>query len=372
MGQGAGPLITHIDLDAFFVAVERARRPALAGVPVIIGGRPGGRGLVASASREARRTGVRAGMPLAQAAVRCPGAVFVDGAFDAYFSASLQVDEVLRRESADVEWLSIDEAVVALPPASRPRAAIETVERIQQAIHALGFDASCGVARSKLVARIAAQLGRPRGLVHVLDGYEARFLSPLKIEMLPGIDPLLARRLRASGIRRLGQLAKLSDAQLSLLAGRGGAALGRRAAGIDASRVRRTALPPSRIDDREIAPPTADAAIVHAAIGSEVERVGRELRSRAVFARTVTLRVRFPDGRIDSRTATLAEPSALDDVLTASAVGLLARIWPGERLVRAVGVSCGGLLSGARDATLFATSPPADPGPRARSSLRST
>src|SRR5262245_51092828 len=215
MGQGARSLITHIDLDAFFVAVERARRPELAGVPVIIGGRPGGRGMVASASREARRSGVRAGMLLAEASIRCPEGVFVDGAFDAYFAASLQVDEVLRRESTEIEWLSIDEAVVALPSRLRARGALDTVERMQHAIHGLGFDASCGVARSKLVARVAAQLGRPRGLVHVLDGYEARFLAPLKIEMLPGIDLALAGRLRANGIRRLGQMAKPAEDQLS-------------------------------------------------------------------------------------------------------------------------------------------------------------
>ncbi len=354
MGQGAGPLILHVDLDAFFVAVERVRRPDLAGRPVIIGGRPGGSGVVASASREARREGVRAGMPLAHAAARCPDGIFVDGRFDTYFAASLQVDEVLRRESRDVEWLSIDEAVVALAADGPPAAAIGTVERLQQAIHALGFDASCGVARSRLVARVAAQLGRPRGLVHVLDGYEARFLSPLKIEMLPGLDPALTRRLRASGIRRLGQLARLAEADLTRLAGRAGASLGRRAAGIDVSRIRRTALPPPRIDDREITPPTSDAAAIEAAIAVETERLGRDLRSRGVFARTLTLRVRFADGRVDSRTAPLDEPSALDGVLLAAALDLLPRVWHGNRLLRAVGVSCAGLLSGARDA-LFAT-----------------
>lgn len=355
MGQGTGPLVTHIDLDGFFVAVERARRPELAGRSVIIGGRPGSRGMVASASREARRRGIRAGMPLAQAAVRCPEAIFVDGAFDSYFAASLQVDEILRRESAEIEWLSIDEVVVALPTPITAGAALAIVERIRSGIHALGFDASCGVARSKLVARLAAQLGRPRGLVHVLDGYEARFLAPLKIEMLPGIDPPLARRLRGVGIRRLGQLAKLSDAQLAGIAGRAGAGLARRAAGIDPSRVRRTALPPARIDDRELTPPTADTAAVHAAIATEVERLGRGLRSRGVYARTVTLRVRFADGRLDSRTATLNEPSALDGVLLAGVLDLLPRIWPGDRLLRSVGVSCAGLVAGARHATLFAT-----------------
>ena len=150
----------------------------------------------------------------------------------------------------------------------------------------------------------------------MLDGYEARFLSPLKIEMLPGIDPALAVRLRAAGIRRLGQIAKLTEPQLSLLAGRAGRALARQAAGIDASRIRRTALPPARIEEQPLAAPTADRGghprghPRRSASGS-----GRELRSRGVFAGTLTLRVRFADGRVDSRTTRLSEPTALDDAL---------------------------------------------------------
>jgi nucleotidyltransferase/DNA polymerase involved in DNA repair len=352
--MNARPVYVHLDLDAFFVAVERVRDPQLAGRPVIIGGRPGARGMVASASREARRAGIRVGMPLALAADRCPDAVFLDGAFDAYFAASLQVDEVLRRESADIEWLSIDEVVVALADPGSTHASIGVVERIQGGIHELGFDAACGVARSKLVARVAAQMGRPRGLVHVLDGYEARFLSPLKLEMLPGIEPGVARRLREAGIRRLGQLAKLPDEDLARLAGRAGTRLGRHAAGIDASRIRRTALPPPRIEDREIAPPTSDADAIRAAITAEAERVARDLRGRSVFARTLTLRVRFADGRVDSRTTTLPEASALDGVLTAAAIDLLPRVWPGARLLRSVGVSCGGAIASSRKAALFA------------------
>lgn len=351
-------MILHVDLDSFFVAVERAHRPDLGGRPIIIGGRPGGRGVVVAASREARRCSVRTGMPLAQASIRCPDAAFLDGAFDAYFAASLQVDEILRDESADIEWQSIDQAFVGLTlPSRSSRAgdAIATVERLQQRIHDLGFDAACGLARSKLVARIASQLARPRGVVHVLDGYEARFLSPLKLEVLPGLDPLLARRLRGAGIRRLGQLAKLTDIQVSQLAGRRAVALARNAAGVDASLIRRTALPPSRIQDRLLPRATEEAEVVHHAIREEVERVGRELRSRGVYARTITIRLRFPDGRLDSRTTPLTEPTAIDDALFAAAMELLPRLWSGHRMVRAVSVSCAGLLAGARDAALFAT-----------------
>jgi DNA polymerase-4 len=350
-------VVLHVDLDSFFVTVERTRRPELAGRPLIVGGRPGGRGVVVAASREARRCGIRTGMPLAQASIRCSDGTFVDGAFDTYFAASLQVDEILRCESPEIEWQSIDEAFVGLA-SSRSRAArsaIETVERIQQRIHDLGFGAACGLAQSKLVARIASRLARPRGVVHVLDGYEARFLSPLKLEVLPGIDPVLARRLRAAGVRRLGQLAQLTEPQLARLAGRAGTTLGRHAAGVDASCIRRTALPPPRIHDRDLPAPTADPGVIRAAIRSEVERLGRELRSRGVFARTITLRLRFPDGRLDSRTAPLSEPTALDDPLYGAALDLLPRLWSKDRLVRAVSVSCAGLLAGARDAALFAT-----------------
>jgi len=293
-------------------------------------------------------------MPLAHAAVRCPDAVFVDGAFDAYFAASLEIDAAVRRASADVEWRSIDEVVVALPD-STPQAALAIVEGLRAAIHALGFDASCGVARSQLVAAVAAQLGRPRGLVHVLDGYEARFLAPLKIEMLPGIDPALAGRLRTAGFRRLGQIAGLPEAELARVAGRGGAELGRYAAGIDPRRTRPTALLPARIDDPPLRPPTADPVGIHAAVTAEVERVGRDLRARGVFARTLSLRIRLTDGRVDSRTVTLPEPSALDGVLLGAAMDLLPRVWAGHRPVRAVGVSCGGLIASTRKTSLFAT-----------------
>jgi DNA polymerase IV len=354
MEQGARALalIAHIDLDSFLVAVERVRDSALRGQPLVIGGRPGGQGLVAAASREARRRGVRPGMPLTHAALTCPEAIFVDGSFDAYLDISRQVDDVFRRETGDVEWVSVDEAFLAFP-SGPPPLTIQSVERIQRALQAMSLDAACGVARSKVVASIASRLARPRGVVQVLDGYEARFLAPLKIEMLPDIDGPLVRKLRLAGIRRLGQLAKLSDAQLALLAGQRGVTLARRAAGIDPTRLRRTAVPPRRIQDHELPESTSDPTVLHAALRSEVDRVGRDLRQRRVFARGLTLRVRFADGHVESRTTALREPSALDEVLSAAAGELFSRVSRGERLVRAIGVSCSGLLDGRDAPALF-------------------
>ena len=351
-------MVVHVDLDSFFVAVERAHRPTLSETPLIVGGRPEFRGVVVSASREARRCGVRVGMPLAEAWERCPHATFVDGAFNSYFAASLRVDEVLRRESRDIEWQSIDEVFVALPSsggvaAQAGAAGVEAVERIRRGIRELGFDAAYGLARSKLVARIASRFGKPRGVVHVLPGYEARFLAPLKIEMLPGVDPVLARRLRAEGFRRVGQIAKLTDAELLAVAGRSAPSLAREAAGRDASRIRRTALPPPRIEERHLDAPSADPSVVREGIRREAERAGRALLSHGVFARTLTLRVVLADGHTDARTASFDEPSAFDDAIFAAAMDLLPRLWNGERLVRAVSISCGGLLSGGRNPALF-------------------
>ncbi len=341
-------MLAHIDLDSFFVAVERARNPGLAGRPVVIGGSPGSRGLVAAVSREARRAGVRAGVPLSYAAVRCPEAVFLDGAFDAYRAASTTVDAIVRRESADIEWSSIDELFVRIP-----QDAILAVERIQQALASAGLDAGCGVARSKVVARVASRLARPRGVVHVLEGYEARFLAPLKIDMLPGVDEALACRFRAAGIRRLGHLARLSPSDAARIAGRAGALLARHAAGVDSAPLRRTPLPRGPVEDRRLPEPTADLDVLRATIDERVAAAAHELRSHDAYARSITVRVHFADGRSDSRTARLPEPSALTEVLQGAAADLLLQMVRPDRLVRAAGVSCSGLLEGAGDVALF-------------------
>jgi DNA polymerase IV len=347
-------MIAHIDLDSFFVAVERARHPELVGRPVVIGGHPGSHGLVAAVSREARRAGIRPGTPLAEASIRCPDAVFLDGAFDAYFSASLDVDEVLRRVSSTIEWVSIDEAFVGFPSGVTPQRAVETVERVHADLRQLGLDAAFGLGGSKTVARVASRLARPRGVVHVLDGYEARFLSPLKIEMLPELEVPVARRLRAGGVRRLGQLASLSESQLATLTGRAGLDLVRRASGRDSSVVQRAGLPVRPVEECQLAEPTADRAAITDAVDASAARLSRRLHVRNLFARSITLRVRYADGRTESRTAPLHEPSALSDVLQEAAADLLNRVDRPGHLVRSVGLSCSGLIEGPRAPALFA------------------
>ena len=358
-------MIAHVDLDSFFVAVERARRPDLAAGPLIIGGRPGSRGVVVAASRDARRARVQVGMPLHEAALRCPTAAFLDGSFDAYFAAARRVDELLRGESREIEWRSIDEAFVALPASRDPGDSVAAVERIQSGIRTLGFDAACGLARNKLVARVASRLAHPRGVVHVLAGYETRFLSPLKIDMLPDLEPRLLQRLRGVGVRRLGQIVALKPQDLSTLAGRAGAALAEQARGIDRSRVRRTALPPGRLADRLLDPPTCDDAVLRRELRVECERLGRDLRLRRVYATALSFRARFADGGRESRTALVPQPSALDDVLFEAAVDLW-RSLPSDRAIRAISLAATGVMTSESDVTLFPLPVPPDPSRPAR------
>ena len=346
-------MIAHLDLDSFFVAVERARNPDLVNRPVVIGGRRGSQGFVAAASREARRAGIRPGMPLVEAALLSADAVFLEGDLDGYLAASAQVDEVCRRETPEIEWISIDEAFLALPENARRRGTIEAVERIQHELHAMGLDAACGLARSRIVARIASRLAHPHGLVHVLPGYEARFLAPLKIEMMPEIDARVAQRLRSAGIRRLGQLARLSEAQVSLLVGPARARLPRYAAGIDSTPVRRCALPRGPIRDHELPATTTDPTALAAGLRAEVGRLGRDLRGHGVFARSLTVRLRYADGHSESRTASLPEPVSVDEALLAAALEIVSRIDHPLRPVRAIGVSASGLLTSRGAPALF-------------------
>jgi DNA polymerase-4 len=349
MGQGSRALIAHLDLDSFFVAVERLRRPELADRPVVIGGRPGGRGLVAAASREARRAGVRAGMTLAAASVRCPAAIFLDGAVDVYLDAACRIDDLLRQESSEIEWVSIDEAFFSIPA---PLAAA-AVERIQQSLRSLGFDAACGLSRSKVVAQIASRLARPRGVVHIRDGYEARFLAPLKIELLPDVDAIVAQRLRARGVRHIGQLAHLEPSQATMLAGRLGAALARQASGA-AGILKRTPLPMHRLDDSDLHAPTMDPSALRDALAVRTSRLARDLRARRVYARSISLRLGYADGRTESRTVPLPEPSALDETIGAAAADAFARMLRPDHLVRSVGLWASGLIDASDQGVLFA------------------
>src|SRR5687768_1734383 len=208
--------ILHVDLDAFFAAVEQRDRPELRGKAVIVGGDPRGRGVVSAASYEARRFGVHSAMSLREALRRCPDGVFLPVDGRAYQQASRDVMAVLRRFTPQVEPISIDEAFLDVT-GSRPLFGDgpTIARRIKAAVRDdVGLTASVGVARTKLVAKIASDLRKPDGLVVVAPGEEAAFLAPLPISRLWGVGPAAARALAEYGVATIGQLAALPDATL--------------------------------------------------------------------------------------------------------------------------------------------------------------
>ncbi|HET9200827.1 MAG TPA: DNA polymerase IV, partial [Dehalococcoidia bacterium] len=206
-------IILHVDLDAFYVGVEVARRPELQGLPVVVSGDARSRGVVLSASYEARQFGVDSAMPAARAARLCPNAVFVPPDFKAYSKASKAFMGVLRDYSPLVEPTSLDEAYIdytGCEPIHGPaqEAAVAMRERIKNAV---GVTASVGIGPSRIIAKVASAAAKPDGVVHVRGGEEAAFLAPMAIRKLPGIGPKAQQRLEAMGIRTLGQIAELSD-----------------------------------------------------------------------------------------------------------------------------------------------------------------
>lgn len=358
--------MVHLWLPDFAVAVERQRVPSLEGRPVVVGGRPGGRGVVAAASREARDAGVVAGMPLSQVPTCCPEARFVAGDIERYLEAADAVDELIRHDVDLVEWPALDEAVFEVPRTASRRSAVGVVEAVQHRVKArLGFDVACGVARRRVVARAAARLVAPRGLLCVLDGYDARFLAPLALEWLEGITPQVAAALRAAGVCSIGEFAARPPDEARRWLGRSAAVLAALARGDDPRGV--VGRPTPRTLWREIvcADPAAGEGLglVHA-VEDLASSLGLSLRERGWTARAVSVRVQAPDGTPLERTAVLREATNLDAPL-ADALRADAR----RLAVRALGpvtvtlVARGLLELPSRQLRLFDTTAVSHPGP---------
>ncbi|MBC7260640.1 MAG: DNA polymerase IV, partial [Chloroflexi bacterium] len=231
--------VIHVDLDAFFASVEELLDPSIAGLPIIVGGDPAKRGVVASASYAARAYGVRSAMPMAQALRLCPQAIVRHGHREAYASYSRRVMAILAEYTPLLEQVSIDEAFLDVTGCEQLFGPPEEIARcIQQRIRSeLGLPASLGVASNKLVAKVASTLAKPRGLLVVPPGEEAAFLAPLAVEYLWGVGKVTAERLHSLGVQTIGQLAALPDQQMRAIFGSAAAEMHRRALGIDDSPV---------------------------------------------------------------------------------------------------------------------------------------
>ncbi len=315
------PTILHVDMDAFYAAVEQRDHPELRGQPVIVGADPRGgrgRGVVSTASYEARRFGVHSALPISQAFRLCPQGVFLPVDMERYARVSRQVMDVLRDVTDLVEPLSIDEAFLDVTGSRRRLGDGEQVARLvkQRIREATQLTASVGVASCKLVAKIASDLRKPDGLVVVPPGTEAEFLAPLPVRRLWGVGPKTEELLFALGVRTIGDLAALDPARLTRRVGSHGLDLQRLARGQD-----ERAVAPGEAEAKSVGQEhtydadTSDLARLRRTLLELCDGVARRLRKNELRARTITLKYRDADFQTVTRAETLAQPTDAGEVL---------------------------------------------------------
>ena len=344
--RATGRDILLVDLDTFYVSVERVRDPSLVGRPVIVGGRPGERGVVACASYEARAYGVHAGMPLFQAATLLPrDAVFLRGDHASYGEASKKVLEILHRFSPQVEAVSLDEAYLDLTGCERHhRSWRDAATKIHRAVAAeTGLSISIGIGATRAVAKIAASLAKPGGVLEVTRGEERAFLDALPIEHLPGVGPRMRRDLARFNLHTVGDLAAVSEEVLEETFGRTGRTLSRRARGLESSEdeapVGET-VPQTRSISREtsFAQDTADEPFIDGMISYLAQRATRSLRKSNSLARSVGVRLRYADFQTVETRRRLARPTDDDGEILRVAHELWRRRYDRRVRLRLVGV----------------------------------
>lgn len=342
--------IIHLDLDAFFCAVEALRDPALQGTAFAVGGRPEHRGVIASCSYEARRYGVRSAMPTAQALQRCPHLILISDHRGDYSAYSHKVMAHLENLTHVIEQISIDEAFIDVSDLKAPPATI--ARDLQEAIwQDLRLPCSLGVATNKLVAKIANTVGKassqkdgpPMAIEVVAPGEEAAFLARLPVTELWGVGPKTAATLGDFGIATIGDLADWPEADLVRRFGKHGKDLARRARGIDTRPVVSDHEVKSISNETTFSEDVTDEATLRRTVCLLAENVGRRLRRAALGAATIKIKLRWSDFETLTRQVTLEEPTDQDSVIYTTAQELLMAHWPRGKPVRLIGVGASNL-----------------------------
>jgi DNA polymerase-4 len=354
--RGAATIL-HVDLDAFFAAVEQRDKPSLRGKPVVVGG-IGRRGVVATASYEARQFGVRSAMSTAEARARCPHAAFLSPRFHAYRRDSEIVMGRLREVSPLVEPLSVDEAFVDLADSTddaSPESLGSLAAEIRSDIDRLtgGLTASIGIATSKLVAKIASELAKPDGQRVIAPGTERDLLRPMQVTVIPGVGPATTERLRRIGVHTVAELETISEDELCRVLGNAhGHALYRLARADDDRAVVAERETKSISIEDTFDTDLVDPALLSAIVTRMAARVAERLDKAGLSGRTITLKVRHHDFSTNTRSATVGGPTADARTISRLATGLLADIDTSGG-VRLLGVGVSGLADWIQD-DLFA------------------
>jgi DNA polymerase IV len=347
--------ILHIDLDSFFVSVELLDKPELRGKPVAVGGAADQRGVIASASYEARKFGVRSALPTRTALQLCPELIVLHGRHNLYSQHSHEVMQILYEITPLVEQISIDEAFLDI---TGTELRYGSPEKLAHLLHdrvrdQFGLPCSIGVASNKLVAKIGTEKAKPNGILIIPHGEEAEFLAPLPIRALWGVGPKTASILQAAGIETIGQIAQTrSDILARHLGSRGAADLLRRANGIDESEIETDRITKQISQEETFARDVTDVKRLRAVILEQSEHVGAQLRTEKFGAKTIAIKIRYKDFSTFTRQTTLPQPTDLDQPIFETAWKLFEANWT-RRAVRLIGVAARGLGPVAQQLNLF-------------------
>jgi DNA polymerase-4 len=347
--------ILHVDMDAFFVSVELLERPELRGKPVIVGGQPSQRGVVTAASYEARKFGVHSAMPLRTAGRLCPHAVYLESHHAKYSEWSDRVASILAKFSPVVEMVSIDEAYLDLSGTERlhgpPLAATDNL--LRTITRSTGLPCSGGLATTRLVAKVASDQAKPRGLLWVAPGSEARFLAPLSVRKIPGIGEVTERALRALRIETVEQLAAQPLEKLEKVFGQWGTALYRKARGGDSYEFVIDAEPKSISHNHTFGEDTDDDDALSAMLSHLSQKACKRLREAGLATRTLTLTIRYTGFDTYTRSKTLSDSTQLDADIFAVFQNLFREHRNHRRKIRLLGVSLSSLTHGAEQLDLL-------------------
>ena len=334
--------IIHADLDAFYAAVEQLDNPELRGKPVLVGGRPENRGVVATASYEARKFGVHSAMPMRTAIRQCPEGIIVPARFDRYREKSGQVMDIFAELSSAVEPLSMDEAYLDITDSVDEEQGLwplgVALELKRRVADETGLTVSVGVSTSKSVSKIASDLDKPDGLVVVPPGEEAEFLAPLAVGKLWGIGPKTAQRLNAEGVDTIGRLAEQSEAWFRRTFGVRAAHVQKRAMGQDDEPVHTERETKSVSSETTFASDLGDKAELREVVERLAEGVAGSLERKGLKARTVTVKMRLADFTTFTRQATLSSSTYDSGPIKETAWRLLSGELAPERTFRLLGV----------------------------------
>jgi len=348
--------IFHIDLDAFFASVEQVLNPKLKGKPVIVGGDPERRGVVASASYEARPFGIHAGMPSSKARRLCPQAIFIRAHFSLYKDTSAKFMKILGDFSPHIEPLGFDEAYLDVtgciePYGSPQKLALAIKERIHKE---LKITASVGIATCKVVAKIASDLCKPDGLLEIAPGKEQASLNPLPVAKLPGVGKKTEQALKDMGITTIGELANLPLDTIKRHFGATGTVLHSYAQGIDDREVEAPGEAKSISQELTFTRDTLDHDFLEANLHNLCQEVCQELRSQKKSAKCVAIKLRYADFKTITRQVTLQEASDVTQAVFTTAQQLLRKtLVKQEKPIRLIGIRISSLVGEEKQLPMF-------------------